>query len=197
MANRKGKSASSDRFYFLGLQNHCRQWLQPWNWKMLSPWKESYEKPRQCIKKQGHLFANKGLYSQSYGFPVAMYGYESCTIKKAEYGRTDPFKLWCWRRLFRVPWNAKSSQSTLKEINPEYSLEGLMLKLKLQYFVWKGDSLEKILMLGKIEGKRGGRGWDGWSGLNGYEFEQTLGDSEEQRRLACCSPWRCKESDLT
>ena len=98
---------------------------------MLASWKESYDKPSQRIKGQRHHFANKGLYSQSYGFPVAMYGYESCTIKKAENRRTDPFELWCWRRLFRVPWNAKSSQSTLKEINPEYSLEGLMLKLKL------------------------------------------------------------------
>ena len=68
-------------------------------------------------------------------FPVGMHECEIWTLKKAEHGRTDPFKLWCWRRLFRVPWNAKSSQSTLKEINPEYSLEGLMLKLKLQYFV--------------------------------------------------------------
>jgi len=95
-------------------------------------------------------------------FPVVMYGYKNWTIKKAECWRTDVFELWCWRRLLRVPWTARrSNQSILKEIRPEYSLEGLMLKLKLQYFghlMWRTDSLEKILMLGKIEGRRR-RGW--------------------------------------
>ena len=91
-------------------------------------------------------------------FPVVMYGCESCTIKKAEYQRIDAFELWCWRRLLRVPGTARrSNQSILKEISPEYSLEGLMLKLKLQYschLMQRADSLEKTLMLGKIEGKR-------------------------------------------
>ena len=91
-------------------------------------------------------------------FPVVMYEYESWTIKKAECQRTDAFELWCWRRLLRIPWTARrSNQSILKEINPEYSLEGLMMKLKLQYFghlIRKADSLEKTLMLGKIEGRR-------------------------------------------
>ena len=90
-------------------------------------------------------------------FPVVMYGCESWTIKKAECQRTDAFELWCWRRFFRVPWTARrSSQSILKEISPEYSLEGLMLKLKLQYFghlMQRPDSLEKTLMLGKTEGR--------------------------------------------
>ena len=95
-------------------------------------------------------------------FPVVMYGYESWTVKKAEYQRIDAFELWCWRRLLRVPWTARrSKQSILKEISPEYSLEGLMLKLKLQYFghvMRRADSLEKTLMLGKIEcGRRRGR----------------------------------------
>ena len=95
-------------------------------------------------------------------FPVVMYECESWTIRKAGCWRTDAFELWCWRRLLRVPWTARrSNQSVLKEIIPEYSLEGLMLKLKLQYFsylMWRTDSLEKILMLGKIEGrKRRGR----------------------------------------
>ena len=90
--------------------------------------------PRQHIKKQRHYFADKGPSSQSCGFPVVMYGCESGTIKQAERRRTDAFELWCWRRLLRVPWTARSSQSILKEISPEYSLEGLMLKLKLQYF---------------------------------------------------------------
>ena len=91
-------------------------------------------------------------------FPVVIYGCESWIIKKAEHQRIDAFELWCWRRLLRVPWTARrSNQSILKEISPEYSLEGLMVKLKLQYFghlMWRTDSLEKILMLGKIEGGR-------------------------------------------
>ena len=94
-------------------------------------------------------------------YPVVMYGYESWTIKKAEHQRIDAFELWCWRRLLRVPWTARrSNQSILKEISPECSLEGLMLKLKLEYLghlMQRGDSFEKILMLGKIEG-RGKRG---------------------------------------
>ena len=94
-------------------------------------------------------------------FPVAMYECESWTVNKAESWRIDAFELWCWRRLLRVPWTARSNQPILKEISPEYSLEGLMLKLKLQYFgylMWRTDSLEKTLMLGKIEGRRR-RGW--------------------------------------
>ena len=91
-------------------------------------------------------------------FPVVMYGYESWTIKKPDHQRIDVFELWCWRRLLRVPWTARrSNQSILNEINPGYSLEGLMLKLKLQYFgyrMWRTDSLEKTLMLRKTEGRR-------------------------------------------
>ena len=100
-------------------------------------------------------------------FPVVMYGCESWSVKKAEHRRIDAFELWCWRRLLRVPWTARSSnQSILKEISPGISLEGLMLKLKLQYFghlMRRPDSLEKTLMLGKIEGgRRDDRGQDGW-----------------------------------
>ena len=101
-------------------------------------------------------------------FPVVMYGCESWTIKKAEHWRIDTFELWCWRSLLRAPGTARrSNQSILKEISPEYSLEGLILKLKLQYFghlMWKVKSLEKTLILRKIEGRRrrDNRGWDGW-----------------------------------
>ena len=128
--------------------------------KMLAPWKKSHNKPRQCIKKQRHYFADKSPYSQSYGFSVVMYGCESWTIKKAEHQRIGVFELWCWRRLLRVPRTARrSKQSILKEISPEYSLEGLMLKLQyFGYLMWRADPLEKTLMLGKIEGK-GRRGW--------------------------------------
>ena len=125
---------------------------------MLTPWKENYDQPRQHIKKQRHYFANKGPSSQGYGFSVVVYGCESWTVKKAEHRRIDAFELWCWRRLLRVPWTARrSNQSILKEISPGCSLEGLMLKLKLQYFghlMQRADSFEKTLMLGKIEDRR-------------------------------------------
>ena len=117
-------------------------------------------------------------------FLVVMYECESWTIKKAEYRRINAFELWYWRRLLKVPWTARrSNQSILREINPEYSLEGLMLTLKLQYFghlMQRIDSLEKILMLGKIEGTTEDEmvGWH--HRLNGHEFEQTQGDSEGQ-----------------
>ena len=133
--------------------------------KELTSWKKSYDQPRQHIKKQRHYFANKGPTTKlikAMVFPVVIYGCESWTVKKAERWRIDAFELWCWRRLLRVPWTARrSNQSTLKEISPEYLLEGLMLKLKLQYFdhlMRRTDSLEKTLMLGKIEVKRR-RGW--------------------------------------
>ena len=125
---------------------------------MLTPWKKSYDQPGQLIKKQRHYFANKGLSNQSYGFSSSHVWTWEWTRKKAERWRIDTFELWCWRRLLRVPWTAKrSNQSILKEISPDYSLEGLMLKLKLQYFshlMWRTDSSEKTLMLEKIEGRR-------------------------------------------
>ena len=135
-----------------------------------------------------------------------MYGCESLTIKKAECQRIDCFELWCWRRLLRVPWTArKFNQSILKEVSPEYSLEGLMLKLKLQYsghLMWRTDSLEKTLMLGKIEGRRR-RGQQrmrlvGWHHqLDGHEFEPASGFGDGQGSLVCCSPWCCKDLDRT
>ena len=103
--------------------------------KILAPWKKSYDKRRQHIEKQRHYFASKCPSSQSYGFASGHYGWESWTIKKSECQRIDDFELWCWRRLLRVPWIARrSNQAILKEISPEYSLKGLMLKLKIQSF---------------------------------------------------------------
>ena len=131
------------------------------------PLEGKYDQPRLHIKKQRHYFVNKGSLVKAMFFPVVMCGCESWTIKKAEHGRIDAFELWCWRRLLRVPRTARrSNQSILKEISPGCSLEGLMLKLKLQYFghLMRGaDSFEKTLMLGKIEGRRrrGRRGWHG------------------------------------
>ena len=112
---------------------------------------------RKAIKKQKHYFTDKVPYSQIFGFSVIMFGCESWTIKKSEHQRIDAFEL-CWTRLLRVPWTARrSNQSILKEINSEYSLEGLMLKLKLQYFghlMWRTNSLEKTLMLPNFGGRR-------------------------------------------
>ena len=116
-------------------------------WKDACSLEKSYDKPRQLIQKEETSLCWQSPYSQSYGFPVVIYGCESWIIKKVEHQRTDAFKLWCWRRLLRVPWTkGRSNQSILKKINPEYSLEGLLLKLKLQYFdhlIRRSDSLEK------------------------------------------------------
>ena len=129
----------------------------------------------------------------------------SWTIKKAEDRRIDAFGLWCWRRLLRVPWTARrSNQSILKEISPGCSLEGLRLKMKLQYFghqMWRTDSFDKTLMLGKMGGGRRRRwqdemvGWHHW--LNGHEFRWILGVGDGQVGLACYSPWGHKELDTT
>ena len=131
---------------------------------MLAPWKKSYDQARQCIKKQRHYFAAKVHQVKAMVFPVVMYGCESCTIKKMEHRRLDAFELWCWRRLLRIPWTARrSNQSILKKISPEYSLEGLMLKLKLQYFghlMQRGGSWcwERL----RAEREGGNRGRDVW-----------------------------------
>ena len=129
-------------------------------------------------------------------FPVVMYGCEIWTIKKAERWRIDAFELWCWRRLLRIPWTARrSNQSSLKEINPEYSLEGLMLKLKFQYFghlMWRTNSLEKTLMLGKTEGKRR-RGLQRirWLDSNTDSMDMNLSKFQEtvEDREAWCAPF--------
>ena len=128
-----------------------------------------------------------------------MYRCESWTLKKAEHQRIDAFKLCCWRRLLRVPWTARSNQSILKEISPEYSLEELMLKLKLQYFghlMRRTDSFKKSLMLGKIEG--GSRkGWQRMRWLDGNIISVDMSLSKLQGSLACCTPLGHKESDMT
>ena len=143
--------------------------------------------------------------SQGNIIPVVMYECESWTIKKAEHWRTDAFELWYWRRLLRVPWTARrSNQSILKEISPENSLEGLMLKLKLQYFghlMWS-QLIRKDPDAGKDWGQEEKLTTEdemaGWHHrLTGHEFESTSGVGDGQGGLVCCSPWACKESDMT
>ena len=134
-----------------------------------------------------------------------MYGCESWTKKKAECRRVDAFELWCWRRLLRVPWTARrSNQSILKEISPEYSLEGLMLKLKLQYFghpMWRTDSWKRPWCWERLKagGEGDDRGWDGWmaSPTQWTWVWVNSGVSDGQGGLACCSSWGCKELDTT
>ena len=158
--------------FFGGLQNNCRWWQQPWNLKMLPPWKKSYDQPREHIKKQRHYFANKGPSSQGYGFSRS-----HVWMWELDYKESWAPKNWCFwtvvlEKTLESPLDCwRSKQSILKEINPEYSLEGLMPKLKLQYFghlMWRADSLEKTLMLVKVQGrrKRGQKrmksGWHHW-----------------------------------
>ena len=156
------------------------------------------------IKSRDITLPTKVCLVKAMVFPVVVYGCESWIVKKAEGWRIDASKLWCWRRRLRVPWIARrSNQSILKEINPEYSLEGLMLKLKLQYFghlMQRADSLEKDRDAGKDWRQKGITenemvGWHHW--LDGHESEQTPGDGEGQGGLACFIPWGCKELDTT
>ena len=150
-----GKNGNSGKSYFLGLQNHCGWWLQPWSCRTLAPWKESSDKPRQSIKNH---FAGKGLNSQSYGF-------SSSHVQMWELNHKELWALknWCFHivrleKTLESPLNSKEIKPVYPiEINPEYSLGWQMLKLKLQYFghlMWRADSLEMTLMLGKVEGRR-------------------------------------------
>ena len=171
MANRWGNNGYSERFYFGGLQNHCRWWLQPWSKKRrLFVGRKAMTNLDSILKSRDITLPTKVCLVKAMVFPVVMYGCESWTIKKVEHWIIDSFELWCWRRLLRVPWTSRRSNlSILKEISPEYSLEGQMLKLKLQYsghLMWRTDSLEKTLMLGKIEGGRR-RGWKRMRWLDG------------------------------
>ena len=205
MANRWGNSGNSGWLYFLGLQSHCRWWLQPWNQKTLTPWKKSYDQHRQHIQKQSHYFANKGPSTQSFGFSGS-----HVWAWVLDYKENWGLKNWCfWTvvldKTLDSPLDCKEIQlilyfqSILKEISPEYSLEELMLKPKVQYFghlMWRAVSLEKTL--GQIEGKRR-RGWQRmrWpdSITNSMDTNLSkLGDSKGPGNLACYTIYGIRKS---
>ena len=177
--------------------------------KMLAPWKKSYDQPRQCIKKQRHYFANKGPSSQGYGYSSGHVWMCELDYKESWAPKNWCFELWCWRRLLQVPWTARrSNQSNLKEISPGISLEGMMLKLKLQYF---GHLMQRV---DSLEDSDAGRDWGQeekgttedemarwhrW--LDGHESGWTPGAGDGQGGLACCDLWvtksRTRLSDWT
>ena len=164
-------------FIFSGLQNHCSWWLQPWIKRHLLLGRKVMSNLDSILKSRDITLSTKVRLVKAMVFPVVMYGCESWTVKKAECQRIDVFELWCWR-LLRVPWTAqRSSQSILKEISPGCLLEGMMLKLKLQYFghlMRRADSFEKTLMLGKIEGRRK-RGQQRLRWLDGITISMDMG----------------------
>ena len=158
MANRWGNNGSNERFYFWELQitadGDCSHEIK----RRLLLGRKAMTNLDSILKSRDITLATKVCLVKALVFLLVMYGCENWIIKKAKCRRIDAFELWCWSRLLRIPWTARrSNQSILKEISPEYSLEGLMLKLKLQHFgylMWRSESLEKTLMLGKIEGRR-------------------------------------------
>ena len=180
MANRWGNSGNSGWLYFSGLQNHYRWWLHPWNWKTLLG-KKVVTNLDRILKSRDITLSTKVRLVKGMVFPRVIYGCESWTIKKAESQRIDAFELCCWRGLLRVPWTARrSNQSILKEISPGCSLEGLMLKLKLEYFgrlMQRADCFEKTLMLRGIGGRRR-RGWWRMRWLDGITDSMDVSLSE-------------------
>ena len=209
MANRWVNNENSERLYFGGSKiaadvnctADCNNEIK----RHLLLGRKAMTNLDSILKSRDITLPRKVCVVKAMVFPVVMYGCDRWTIKKAEHQRIDAFELGCWRILFRVPWTTRrSNQSILKEISPKCSLAGLILKLKLQYFghlMWRTDSLEKTLMLGKTEGRRR-RGrqrmrWlDGITSSTYIEFEQAPGVGDVPGSLVCCSSWRHKVSDM-
>ena len=157
MAHIWRNSGNNDRLHFLGLQNHCRWWLQPWNKRQFLLESKALKNLKSILKGRVITLLTKFCFVKAMFFPVVTYGCESCTVKIAEWQIIDAFELWCWRRLLRVPCTAKRSPVNPKGNQSWIFIGELMLKLMLQYFghlMQRIDSLEKTLMLGKIEGGR-------------------------------------------
>ena len=205
MANRWGKNGNSDRLYLGGgskitADGDCSHKIK----RCLLLERKALTNLDSMLKSRDITLPTKVHLVKGMVSPVVMYGCESWTTKKAVHWRIDAFELWCWRRLLKVPWTARRSNQWIpKEISPEYSLEGLMLKLKLHYFshlMWRTDSLKKTLMLGKNEDRRR-RGWQRVRWLDNITNSMQMSLSElgveGQGSLACCSQWGCKELDTT